>query len=39
MSKIEREVKILNLDVDTAIERIEKCNGVLKEDCVQKIFT
>ena len=26
-------------DKKIAIERIEKCNGVLKEDCVQKIFT
>lgn len=39
MSKIEKEVKILNLDVDTAIERIKRCNGVLKEDCLQKIYT
>ena len=38
-NEVEREVKILNLDVDTSIERIKKCNGVLKEDCVQKIFT
>ncbi len=37
--QMENEVKVLNLDVDKAIADIEKNNGVLLKDCVQKIYT
>lgn len=37
--QMENEVKVLNLDVDKAIADIEKNNGVLLKDCIQKIYT
>jgi|GEM_PF-485108 len=37
--QMENEVKVLNLNVDKAIADIEKNNGVLLKDCIQKIYT
>ncbi len=37
--QMENEVKVLNLDVDKAIADIEKNNGLLLKDCIQKIYT
>jgi adenylate cyclase class 2 len=37
--KMENEVKVLDVDVNKVLTDIEKNNGILVKDCIQKIYT
>ena len=37
--KMENEVKVLEVDVSKVLTDIEKNNGILVKDCIQKIYT
>lgn len=37
--KMENEVKVLNIDVIKVLTNIEKNNGILIKDCIQRIYT
>lgn len=39
MAKMEKEVKVLNIDLDSIEEIIQNNDGVLVEDSIQKIYT
>lgn len=38
MSKLEREIKVLNIDVETLRNKLEELGAVLKNDGIQKIY-
>ncbi len=39
MAKMEKEVKVLNIDLDSVVDIIKNNNGVFVEECIQKIYT